>query len=244
MLDTQVNDEQPGRLPFPNGFPNPLLERGRMQIIEDALILRATEQGIASVSVNGASMDITQGLRADALMPILTDYLTHTLYRQMNLLFDTDLMETLVTERLETLDNTSVSLSGLLNTLERDIQRPLFYNAAAEGTLLGVKTQVSTLATTPASLSLLLMDTAIESAHTLSQRHQLNLYGESSAEDLDLTPVVESLELQNVNPRVVVPANLHVRLRELTEHLRESTASTHKAHDADSRSNSTNQPPA
>lgn len=243
MADNQAPHELPERLPFPNGFPNPLLEHGRMHIIEDALVLRATEQGIASVSVNGASMSIAQGLRADALMPILTDYLTHTLYRQMNLLFDTDLMETLVTERLETLDGESVSLTGLLDTLERDIQRPLFYNASAEDALLGFKTQVSTLATIPASVSLLLMDAAIESAHTLSQRHQLNLYGQSSAEDLDLTPVVESLEMQNVNPRVVVPANLHARLRDLTERLRQPMPSAESGTEASSGHN-TNQPPA
>ncbi|EAZ98362.1 hypothetical protein [Marinobacter sp. ELB17] len=209
----------PEALPFPEGFPNPLLNTGTMQIIEDALILRAHEQGITNICVHGATLPVTQGLRADALMPILTDYLTHTLYRQMNLLFDTDLMESLVVERLESMDPESMTLNGLLETLERDIQRPLFYNAANENALLGFKTQVSTLATIPASVTLLLMDAAIESAHSLSQTHQLNLHGEPTLGDLDLTPVVESLEAQNVNPRVVVPQNLHARLRDLTDRL-------------------------
>lgn len=219
MLETEANTTQIDSLPFPDGFPNPLLNPGQMQIIEDALILRANEQGITNICVNGATMPINQGLRADGLMPILTDYLTHTLYRQMNLMFDTDLMETLVVERLENLDPETMSLNGLLDTLERDIQRPLFYNAPASESLLGFKTQVSTLATIPASVTLLLMDAAIESAHSLSQTHQLNLHGEPTIGDLDLTPVVESLAAQNVNPRVAVPQNLHARLREITERL-------------------------
>lgn len=219
MTETAETEFETEALPFPNGFPNPLLERGKMQIIEDALVLRANEQGISSISVNGASMPVAQGLRAEGLMPILTDYLTHTLYRQMNLTFDTDLMETLVTERLANLEDDNVSLAGLLDEVERDIQRPLFYNAEHDDALLGVRTQVSTLATTPASVSVLLMDAAIESAHTLSQRHQLSMHGDVYAEELDLTPVVESLTMQNVNPRVVVPENLHARLRRLTEDL-------------------------
>lgn len=208
-------------LPFPNGFPNPLLERGKVQILEDALILRAHEQGIMSVSVNGASVPATQGLRANSMLPILTDHLTHTIYRQMNLMFDTDLMETLVVERLGEAENTNVSLTELMDDLERDVQRPLFYNAPSEDGLLGYRTKVSTLATIPTSVTVLLMDAAIESAHTLSQRHQLNLYGESHPDDLDLTPVVESLELQNVNPRVVVPENLNARLQTIITSLTE-----------------------
>lgn len=234
MTETTETEPQIEGLPFPNGFPNPLLERGKLQIIEDALVLRAHEQGIASISVDGASMPVGQGLRAEGLLPILTDYLTHTLYRQMNLTFDTDLMETLVTERLANLKDDEVSLVGLLNEVERDIQRPLFYNAENEDALLGVRTQVSTLATTPASVSVLLMDAAIESAHTLSQRHQLSLYGDVYTEELDLTPVVDSLAMQNVNPRVVVPENLHARLRRLTEDLRmqqENGPSNHREPD-------------
>jgi len=215
LNDDATDDEAP----FPEGFPNPLAKPGQMQIIEDALILRAHAHGITEVSVNGASVPTLQAFRCNGLLPILTDYLTHSLYRQMNLMFDTELMESLMTERLETMDISGDNFISQMNQLEKEIQRPLFYNEADDDALLGARTSVSPLATIPASVTLLLMDAAIESAHTLSQNEQLNFHGEPIPDELDLTPVVQSLEAQNVNPRVVVPENLHARVQRLVEKL-------------------------
>ncbi|KXS55574.1 MAG: hypothetical protein AWU57_23 [Marinobacter sp. T13-3] len=226
-------DEVDATPPFPEGFPNPLAKPGQMAIIEDALILRAHAQGITEVEVKGVSVPALQAFRCNGLLPILTDYLTHSLYRQMNLMFDTELMETLMTERLESMDMSAGDFISQMNQLEKDIQRPLFFNEKDDNSMLGARTSVSTLATVPASVTVLLMDAAIESAHTLSQNEQLNFHGDPSPHILDLTPVVQSLEAQNVNPRVVVPENLHARVKRLVEKLEAEMVSENEGDDLD-----------
>lgn len=219
-LGWKLGDELIGDDPqFSEGFPNPLAKPGQMRIIEDTLILRAHAQGISSVSVSGSSMPVTQAFRSDALLPILTDYLTHTLYRQMNLMFDSELMESLVMDRVDSTEFSGEDFIKEMNSLERDIQRPLLFNESSEDATLGYRTRVSTLATVPASTTLLLMDAAIESAHTLSQNEQLNLHGEPLPDELDLTPVVQSLGAQNVEGRIIIPENLHARVRKLVSKL-------------------------
>lgn len=225
-MTTETKEQEIGdALPFPDGFPVPPTE-DLLSAIEQVLIYRASERGIRNIGLQDASMPLAAGLKRDALLPVMVDYLTNTIYQQSELRFDSDLMDTLSVDALEhgpdADPESEDSANG--NTVEsvqkeiaRQVQRPLLYNRDDDDGLLFAQTDISAVATIPASVTFLMLDTALESAHNLSMTHQQDLAGEADQSELDLTPVMHLIERLEIEDRIIAPAALHARLTELRE---------------------------
>ena len=224
MMTIKPEDyETEQRLPFPEGFPAPPTDE-LLDAIEQVLIYRAEQRGIRSIGLQDASMPIAAGLKRDALLPVMVDYLTNTIYKQSELHFESDLMDTLAIETLEHRAGAEngeqcvdADVKNIQSDIAQNVQRPMLYNHSDDEGLLFASTGVSPVATIPASVTFLMLDAALESAHNLSMTHQQNLAGITEKSELDLTPVLELLARLDINNSVIAPPALHVRLSELRE---------------------------
>lgn len=204
---------QSGRMTFENGFPNALAEHGlkSVQVVEDALLLRAFDQGIQSVAVYEADLTPQQAFRSHRLIPILVDYATHVIGRTLNWSFDSGLQERILMEMLEDSGQT-LKLHDMMDMVRNKLSRPALYNQADPDALLDSRTMFRENAGIPVSVSLLMLDLALETTHEISQQYHMNLTGDPQVETLDLTPTCDLLaNLNYANPRVEIPKDLRLR---------------------------------
>lgn len=207
------DDGPGGRMAFNDGFPNALSSYGArsIQVVEDALLLRAFDHGIQSVAVYEADLTPQQAFRSYGLMPVLVDYATHVIGRTMNWSFDSGLQERLLMEMLED-SSKSMKLHDMMDLVRNKLSRPALYNRADPDALLDSRTSFRENAGIPISVTLLMMDLALETSHEISQQYHMNMTGDPQAETLDLTPTCDLLaNLDYANPRVEIPRDLRLR---------------------------------
>lgn len=198
---------------FNDGFPNALSSYGTrsIQVVEDALLLRAFDHGIQSVAVYEADLKPQQAFRSFGLMPVLVDYATHVIGRTINWSFDSGLQEKILMEMLEDSSKT-MKLHDMMDLVRNKLSRPALYNRADPDALLDSRTAFRENAGIPISVTLLMMDLALETSHELSQQYHLNMTGDPQMETLDLTPTCDLLaNLDYANPRVEIPRDLRLR---------------------------------
>lgn len=213
---TTTADESVSR-PFPDGFPVSGEPGTLLSLLEDVLRQRAMERGITDVALSDAKVPVTGALDRNTLLPVLVDYANHIIFTQTELTFDSEFMDSMVMATMSdpespeasTMDEArSRALEAQAHTVS-EVQSPLFYNANSGQAALGYAVRESRTATIPASVSILMMDTALEMAHEASIRGQTSSTGLSSDHTLDLTFVADMLSELNVKDRVVVPRALH-----------------------------------
>lgn len=184
-----------------NKFQNPV------QVIEDTLLMRACQLGILEIEVFDTDFSAQQGLRADGLMPILVDYVTHVFGTKLQWDFDSSLQDQVMVEILES-NESGLAINELMKQVSERVNRPAIYNQSDEKSLLKSKSELREAAGMPLSVTLLMMDMALETAYEMSQSYQQRLIDDPREDVLDLTPVVELLQRMDAQPRVEVPENL------------------------------------
>lgn len=190
------------------GFPLSLNEfQNPVQVIEDTLLMRACQMGILEIEVFDTDFSAQQGLRADGLMPILVDYMTHVFGTKLQWDFDSSLQDQVMVEVLESNDN-GLQIQDLMKQVSERVNRPAIYNQSDDKSLLKSKSELREVAGMPLSVTLLMMDMALETAYEMSQSYQQRLIDDPREDVLDLTPVVELLQRMDAQPRVEVPENL------------------------------------
>ena len=207
------DDAPGGRMAFKDGFPNALADYGprSIEVLEDALLLRALDQGIQSVSIYEADLTPQQAFRSYGLMPVLVDYATHVIGRTINWSFDSDLQERLLLEMMEN-SSKQIKLHDMMDLVKTKLSRPALYNRADPDALLDSRTAFRENAGIPISVTLLMMDLALETSQEISQQYHMNMTGDPQAETLDLTPTCDFLAgLDYANPRVEIPRDLRLR---------------------------------
>lgn len=200
---------------FPDGFPLTIGDQENpIQIIEDTLFIRACDHGIQSVDLFDANLPARDAFKSAAFLPILGDYANHMIGRTLQLRFNTGYHESIMLEILEQSGGDQVTLREAMNAAALRANRPALYNQANPKALLDSSLQVRHQAGTPLSVTLLMMDLALEASREYSLKYQVSIYGEEMPETLDLTPVVNVLQQVNAQPRIQIPANLPTRMAE------------------------------
>jgi hypothetical protein len=209
-----IFDDGPGgRMGFKDGFPNSLESYGdrAIEVVEDTLLMRAFNHGIQSVSIFEADLTPQQAFRSFGMMPILVDYATHVLGRSLNWSFNSGLQEKVLMDILEN-SSKSIQMHDMMDLVNNKLSRPALYNRADPDALLDSRTAFRDKASIPVSVTILMMDMALETSHEISQQYHMNMTGDPQMETLDLTPVCDLLaKLDYANPRVEVPKDLMMR---------------------------------
>lgn len=199
---------------FSDGFPLSLTGyENPMGIIENVLFMRACQHGILHVSVYESGLTCQRALKADAMIPILTDYITHAFGRTLQWDFQSGLEEKVMLEFLESHDG-SQSIVDLMQAVAQKVNRPCLYNRAEPKGLLDARTELRESAGIPLSVTLLMLDLSLESAIEMSRAYQLEMTGDTMEDTLDLTPVVRLLQHMDVQPRIDVPGDLAKRIED------------------------------
>ena len=110
-------------------------------------------------------------------------------------------------EILENNDN-GLQIQNLMKQVSERVNRPAIYNQSDGKSLLKSKSELREVAGMPLSVTLLMMDMALETAYQMCQSYQQRLIDDPREDVLDLTPVVELLQRMDAQPRVDVPENL------------------------------------
>lgn len=202
MAETSMNES------FPTGFPLSLTRyQNPMQVVEDTLFMRACQLGILEIEVFDSDFSAQQGLRANTLMPVLVDYVTHVFGMKLQWEFQSAMQDQVMMEILEQNDQ-SQSIAELMKTVSERVNRPALYNKAHQGTLLNARTELREASGIPLSVTLMMMDMALETAHEMSMAYQQELIDDPRDEVLDLTPVIRLLQNIDAQPRVYVPETI------------------------------------
>lgn len=197
---------------FVNGFPMSLKGyQNPMEIIENTLFMRACQHGILQVELFDVGLTCQRALKADALLPVLTDYITHSFSRTLQWNFQTGLEDKIMLEFLEN-HTGEQSIADLLQEVAKKVNRPAIYNQAYAKGLLDARTELRETAGIPLSVTLLMLDLGLEASIEMSRAYQLEMTGDTMPETLDLTPVVRMLQHMEVQPRVEVPQDLAQRI--------------------------------
>lgn len=202
-----------------NRFHNP------MQVVEDTLFMRACQLGILDIEVFDTDFSVQQGLRADGLMPILVDYVAHVFGTKLQWNFESSLQDQIMVEILESKEG-DLAISDLMQEVSARVNRPALYNRSDSKAILNSKSELREVTGMPFSVTLMMMDMALETAYEMSQSYQQTLINDPREDVLDLTPVVQLLQRMNAQPRVEIPETLNNRVEanataidELTETL-------------------------
>src|SRR5680860_92061 len=236
MADTMTDEavmEETG-LSFQKGYPINVTAHQFLDTAESMMITRASSRGIMEVAVQDANIPLSGAMRRDILLPVLIDYTNFVIHPQADLQYDSALNDELVAgvasdlateqDREPTSDDVGEADAMVLAVLRRT---PLI-NVKDNDAGIGVRTQMNDVAGMPLSVSLLMLDTALESAHNLSLKHQQETLGVAEPEVLDLTPVCNLLASMNVSEHInQIPAKVHERLQAILE------SSTGKIEDTD-----------
>jgi hypothetical protein len=202
MTNAQPSDATEFGFPISlNQFKNP------MQVIEDTLFMRACQLGILEIEVFDTDFSAQQGLRSDGLMPILVDYVTHVYGTKLQWNFDSSLQDQVMVEILEN-NQTELAIADLMSEVSARVNRPALFNQSNDKALLNSQTQLREVTGMPFSVTLMMMDMALETAYEMSQSYQQKLVDDPREDVLDLTPVVELLQRMDAQPRVEIPETL------------------------------------
>lgn len=195
---------------FPEGFPLSIGEHENpMQIVEDTMFIRACDSGILHVDLYDASMPARDAFRCNGLLPVLVDYANHIIGRTLQLRFDTEYHETIAMDILEA---GGESFTDAINAAALRANRPALYNRADSGALLESSMAMRENSGIPLSVSVLMLDMALEASKELSAKHQIDCYGETIDDTLELTPVVNLLQHVNAQPRIAIPPDLPTKI--------------------------------
>jgi hypothetical protein len=200
----EVNTSGGTEFGFPvsvNQFKHP------MQVIEDTLFMRACQLGILDIEVFDTDFSAQQGLRSDGLLPILVDYVTHVFGTKLQWDFDSSLQDQVMVEILEN-NNSELAIADLMREVSTRVNRPALYNQSNDKAVLNSQTQLREVTGMPLSVTLMMMDMALETAYEMSQSYQQKLVDDPREDVLDLTPVVELLQRMDAQPRIEVPETL------------------------------------
>lgn len=204
---------------FEKGYPINVSPESFMATAEHLLKQRASNRGISEVAVKDANIPMPGAFRRDTLMPILVDYMNFVIHPQSDLKFESAMNDevtsgvaaSMASEQDREPEVTDIESAG--NLVSKHLSTTPLFNAASDEGGLGVESQLREYASTPLSVTLLMLDTALESAHTLSQRYQQSSMGITEAEVLDLTPVCDLLASMNVAEHIqAMPEQLQSQL--------------------------------
>ena len=178
---------------FVEGFPLSLKAYDNpMEIIENTLFMRACQHGILQVELSDTGLPCQRAMKSDALLPILTDYITHNFGRTLQWNFQTGLEEKIMMEFLENHDGEQ-SIADLLQEVAKKVNRPALFNQANKKALLDARTELRETSGIPLSVTLLMLDLSLEAAIEMSRAYQLEMSGETMDEILDLSPIVRMM---------------------------------------------------
>ncbi len=208
--------------PFPKGYPQPRTADAMVRLVELMLTERARDLGIQEVALGDANLPLDGAFRRDMLLPVLVDYANQVIFRQSELRFDSALTEELSSgiaaehAASENREPNAEDMKVADTVIEPVLKQSLLSNHEDRQAGLQVQTHATDLATMPISVSLLILDTALESAHHLSQTHQQNTLGHTERTVLDLSPTYDFLAQLDVEvPKV--PTALHQRLQDILD---------------------------
>lgn len=204
---------------FERGYPVNVSMDSFLSTAENMLRQRGTDREINEVAVKDANIPMTGAFRRDTLMPVLVDYMNFVIHPQSDLKFESALNDELtagVAASMASEESREPKAEDVLKADEMVTSHlsstPLF-NTASEQGALGVTSSMRQVASTPLSVTLLMLDTALESAHTLSQRYQQSSLGLAEPDVLDLTPVCELLASMKVGEHMQeLPEQLQAQL--------------------------------
>lgn len=200
---------------FPEGFPLTIgNSENPIQIIEDTLFIRACDHGILSVDLFDANLPARDAFKSDAFLPILGDYANHMIGRTMQLRFNTGYHESIMLDILDQSGGDQITLRDAMSAAALRANRPALYNRSDANALLDSRLDLRQQSGIPLSVTLLMMDLALEASIEYSLKHQQSIYGEEVTDTLDLTPVVNILQHVNAQPRIEIPKNLPTRMAE------------------------------
>ena len=218
MTDEAVMDET--ALPFKKGYPISVTAHQFLDTVESMMITRASSRGIMEVAVQDANIPLSGAMRRDILLPALIDYTNFVIHPQADLQFDSALNDELVAgvaadlateEEREPTPADVISAGSMVNSV---LRRTPLINVSDPYAGIGARTEMNSAAGMPLSVSLLMLDTALESAHNLSLKHQQETLGIAEPSVLDLTPVCNVLASMNVSEYInQIPSNVHERLQ-------------------------------
>lgn len=207
----QVKDDALFR--FAEGFPTPQGGSGALaRMVETVAGIRAYQRGIRYLEAQDAMLSVEQGFRCDGLMPVVTDYMTHVLAPTVEWRFRSGMEEELVKRYVESMDSEAPwGIQQLSEAVRDQVNRPALVNIEADGALMDARTTVRDEMGTPFSVTLLMLDMAVENMHEFSKAYQRQLFGEELNESLDLTPTFEMLTSMEAHPRAALPQNVRER---------------------------------
>lgn len=209
-------------LPFPKGYPIHLSSDTFLETVEGMMVNRASARGIQEVAIGDANIALAGAMRRDILLPVLIDYANFVIQPQADLQFDSALNDELTAQieaDLEAAGESSESASipeKAREMVSQVLGRTPLINVDDQSAGLRARTTLNKVSGIPASVTLLMLDTALESAHNLSMKHQQETTGVSEQEVLDLTPVATMLAGMNISETVQnMPASVQKRLDEI-----------------------------
>lgn len=218
MNDETMTDST--ALPFEKGYPINVSAHNFLNTVESMLVTRASERGIVEVAIQDANVPLTGAMRQDMLLPVLTDYMNFVIHTQADLQFDSAIYDELtagVAADLATADQREPTVDDVGKAddlVGKILRRTPLINVKDEDAGLLARTRLNDVAGVPLSVTLLMLDTALESAHNLSMQHQQETMGVAESEVLDLTPVCSLLAAMNVSQHLnELPHNVHERLQ-------------------------------
>ncbi|OLF81965.1 hypothetical protein AWH63_10525 [Marinobacter sp. C18] len=218
-----MTDESPSTqsgLPFAKGYPINVTAHQFLETAETMMVSRAASRGILEVAVEDANVPLAGAMRRDLLLPVLIDYTNYVIHPQADLQYDSALNDELiagVAADLASKDNREPTIDDVGNAdamAQSVLRRTPLINVRDDHAGIGARTEMNSVAGMPLSVSLLMLDTALESAHNLSLKHQQETLGVAEPEVLDLTPVCQLLASMNVSEHInQIPTNVHERLQ-------------------------------
>ena len=214
---------------FPEGFPLPFCEQDDAQpmaFFEGVMTLNAASKGVRYVDLFDATTSMRDGMRSDVFMPILVDYMTLVISPSLQLKYQTAFEENMMMSMLEKY-STEQPLNEFLLKVSSKVNRPAIYNRSDNGSILGAKADFRKTSGTPSSVTLLMMDMALDDAIKLSIEHA----DDAELDTLDLTPTVDLLSKMDVSPCVEVPQDVDERVRQSPQ-IREPESRMHRSGDS------------
>lgn len=170
-------------------FPISLAEKTKhpMRVLADLLAVRASQQGVKTVRINDAELNVFAGLQADMLMPILTQYANNVLFNNSAMRYSSAWHDTMCLNRLAD-EGEEFSVEKLLS-YQSELTALAFYNVQSEKALAKVETKIRPYAAIPFSVSILFMDLALEKSIQFSRNQDIIQGIEVQYDTLDLTPL-------------------------------------------------------
>lgn len=221
MTATETDTHAPA---FERGYPLHGSPDHVVGIIESMMLTRAQARGIEFLAIGNANVPVAGAVRRDILLPVLIDYANFVIFPQTELRFDSELndelTESVASDVAATQDRavTSKDREAAQEMVDQVLRRTPVINVADEDAGLGVRGHLNRASGTPMSVSLLMLDTALESAHNLSQRHQQDTLGLADESVLDLTPIADLMNAMAVSEAVSgLPQNVQTRLNAILD---------------------------